>query len=83
MSNDLNWQNNYHFASLKNRTHMVDNDIKQAINYFCDKYKIDKQDALKKLINYAIDGKLVLKKVTEQNISSIEIKYKLINLNDL
>lgn len=83
MSNDLNWQNNYHIVSLKNRTHMVDKDIKQAINYFCDKYKIDKQDALKKLINYAIDGKLVLKKVTEQNISSIEIKYKLINLNDL
>lgn len=83
MSNDLNWQTNYHIISLKNRTHMVDNDIEQAINYFCDKYKIDKQDALKKLINYAIDGKLVLKKATEQNTSSIEIKYKLMNLNDL
>lgn len=83
MKVNLDWQYNYHITSLKNRTHMINSDIKTAIAYISKKYNLDTADSLKKLINYAIDGKLILKKVTGRNINSVEIQNKLMNLNDL
>lgn len=62
---------------------MINSDIKTAIAYISKKYNLDTSDSLKKLINYAIDGKLILKKVTGRNINSVEIQNKLMNLNDL
>jgi len=62
---------------------MINSDIKTAVIYISRKYNLDTSDSLKKLINYAIDGKLVLKKVTGRNINSVEIQNKLMNLNDL
>jgi hypothetical protein len=62
---------------------MGDNDIKEAILHISNKYNLNEADSLKKLINYAIDGKLLLEEKTGKNISSIEIRNKLMNLDDL
>lgn len=49
------------YASLYNKTHLSDDDIKKLVNYVMGKYSLSELDALKKLINLAIDKKLNIK----------------------
>lgn len=53
--------------SLYNKTHMDECEIQRVTKYIMEKYKINKKDALTKLINYAIDKKLQLKPVKRRD----------------
>lgn len=78
------WMVEDKLTSLQNRTHISRDDALKATKFIQDKYSLSQIDALKKLVNCAIDKKIKIKVDTLKSRWNNEMKvYSIINLDEL
>lgn len=76
------WRIKDRIISIQNKTKLCEYDVLKATQFLMQKYNIDKLAALTKLLNCAIDKKLVLE--VDEKVKGGARKYsKLMNLDEI